>query len=106
MGPDLFVSYRSQNGRVRLLTYSDTPSPSHSVLDLDDTTGPTSVAAFGGQVLAVYEYAYPGGNGIKGQMSYDGGATWSIEDIAVPTAGEAFSRPAWRGGAIRAGPSA
>lgn len=90
----LYASYRNIDDRVQVLRLFDGLPPTHDVVDLDTTAGPTSIAAKINEVMVAFEYAYPGGTGIRVQESPDGGASWGYEDLAVPAAGETYRRPA------------
>jgi peptidase C25-like protein len=92
----LHASYVASDGTnpVVVLRHADAVWEAISVLA--DHTGlyqTTSVSAYNDTVICMYEHAYTNGNGIRYNISYNGGTSWSYGTLADPPSGHAYYKP-------------
>jgi len=80
----LYVSYAGNDGNIHVLGHSDSAWTDWIVESEAGASRRTAVSAYGNTTICAFEYPYTYGTGIRYQISYDCGATWSPGALAVP----------------------
>ncbi len=102
LGSFLVAVYRGGQGQVSVFQQS-LSSNSTTLLDGNSSNTVVRVSAYGDFVVVVYDYSYGGGaDGVKYQISYDGGDSWTWGTIDDGSGGDAYQADVTlrRGGGI------
>jgi hypothetical protein len=87
----LVVSYAGTDGQVHVQRHDPTAWTDLAIAVHDPSAHNTAVGAYEDAIICAYEYAYPNGRGIRYDISYDGGGTWNLGDIAIPDGVTSFN---------------
>lgn len=87
----LYVSYSGADGDIHVLGRSESSWTDWTVEAGTGIHRTTAISAYEDTIICAFEYPYTNGTGIRYQISYDCGDSWSPGSLAVPDGSTIFS---------------